>query len=480
MDTLLTVLMAAPIVILLFGASIFLHEFGHYWVARKLGLKVEEFAIGFGPIMKSWERDGIVYSIRWIPAGGFVKLPQMLTSEMLEGSAEDAGDEIPPAPPFAKVAVALAGPAMNIVFAFAIGCLLFFTGVPKLVNPAIVGEVEPGSAEEQLGIQVGDRIVKVNHKNTDTWQDIILTCAIARTNFVPVEIAREVSRDADDQPVYETKTYQLELIGGEKTAGLKMFALGSGLEPVVGEVFPGTPAEKADLQSNDKILTFNGLRVVSQAHMQRLVAGSKGEEAALEIERNGAKLTKQLTPEIMTGEKAARIGIRFAVPDYKYLLQKPGPMPWERIHQVYEQTVGTLGALIHSKKTGVGLSDMSGPAGILSMLTHWVLTDYRLALDFLILLNVNLAILNMMPIPVLDGGHTVMGVIEAFVSRFWGKKAVKKVLNIRVIEYTTMAFAIALLSVMAYVTFFDIKRLPLFKSMFESKTVIEQPAEAGE
>ena len=183
----------------------------------------------------------------------------------------------------------------------------------------------------------------------------------------------------------------------------------------------------------------------------------------------------------MPGEKTARIGIQFAPENNVYELQKPGPMPWVRIGEVWDQTVGTLGALFHTSKTGVGLSDMSGPPGILLMLSHWVLTDYRLALDFLILLNVNLAILNMMPIPVLDGGHTVMGLIEAFVGRFWGKKAVKKVLNIRVIEYSTMVFAVALLSLMLYVSFNDLKRFPLFKSMFETETTIEQtPASPDE
>ncbi len=469
MDTILTVLMAAPIVLLLFGASIFLHEFGHYWVARKLGLKVEAFAIGFGPKMFGWTKDGIEYSVRWIPAGGFVKLPQMLTSEMLEGSAEGA-EEIPPAPPFAKIAVALAGPAMNIVFAFAIGCLLMFTGVPKLVNPSIIGAVEPGSAEEQMGIQVGDRIVKVNGKNTKTWQDILLTCAIARTNVVPVEIQRGDKID----------TYHLSLAGEDGSVGLKMLNLGSGSEPVVGQVFPDTPAERAQLQSGDKILAFNGIRVVSHRQLIDLVRASKGQASEILVERNGSQVTASLTPELLNGEKSARIGIQFAPDNNVYELQKPGPMPWVRIREVWDQTVGTLGALLHSKQTGVGLGDMSGPPGILLMLSHWVLTDFRLALDFLILLNVNLAILNMLPIPVLDGGHTVMGLIEAFVGRLWGKKAVKKVLNVRVIEYSTMVFAITLLSLMLYVSFNDIKRLPLFKTMFETETTIEQTPRAEE
>src|SRR5690242_7878294 len=119
-------------VVVLFGAAIFFHELGHFWVARWLGMKVEEFAIGMGPKMFSRVRNGIVYSIRWIPAGGFVKLPQMITSEALEGHAESS---VPPAPPWKKILVALAGPAMNVIFAFVIAAVIYFVGLPVAVNP---------------------------------------------------------------------------------------------------------------------------------------------------------------------------------------------------------------------------------------------------------------------------------------------------------------------------------------------------------
>ena len=105
-------------VILLFGAAVFVHEYGHFWMARRRGMKVDGFAIGFGPKIYSWVRDGVEYSVRWIPAGGFVKLPQMITSEALEGSS--AQEQVPPAAPLSKILVAFAGPAMNFVFAVAI------------------------------------------------------------------------------------------------------------------------------------------------------------------------------------------------------------------------------------------------------------------------------------------------------------------------------------------------------------------------
>ena len=146
-------------VVLLFGAAVFVHEFGHFWMARRRGLKVEGFAIGFGPKIFSWTRDGIEYSWRWIPAGGFVKLPQMITSEALEG---ESTEKVPPAAPFSKILVAVAGPLMNIIFGFAIAALLYWVGLPVAVNPSIIGHVEPGSDEYNKDIREGHIKIGVN------------------------------------------------------------------------------------------------------------------------------------------------------------------------------------------------------------------------------------------------------------------------------------------------------------------------------
>ncbi|HEY2083019.1 MAG TPA: site-2 protease family protein, partial [Verrucomicrobiae bacterium] len=150
--TILNIVYVVFSVLLLFGAAIFFHELGHFWVARKLGMKVEEFAIGMGPKIYSWKRDGIVYSIRWIPAGGFVKLPQMITSEALEGTADK---QVPPAPPLHKILVAVAGPIMNVIFAFVIATVIYFVGLPTLINPSIIGEMDPTTPEYQMGIKEG-------------------------------------------------------------------------------------------------------------------------------------------------------------------------------------------------------------------------------------------------------------------------------------------------------------------------------------
>src|SRR5678809_695185 len=157
-------------VVLLFGAAVFVHEWGHYFMALRRKLKVEAFAIGFGPKIFGWRKNGIDYSWRWIPAGGFVRIPQMITSEALEGK-EKSGEPLPPAPPLSKILVAFAGPFMNLVFAFVIASVLYFVGLPVLIDPSIIGYVDPQPTEGKLGIHEGDRAVVVERNGVQqTYQ----------------------------------------------------------------------------------------------------------------------------------------------------------------------------------------------------------------------------------------------------------------------------------------------------------------------
>lgn len=133
MSHILNIIYVVAAVVFLFGAAIFVHEYGHFWMARRRGLKVEGFSIGFGPKIFGWTKDGIDYAWRWIPAGGYVKLPQMVTSESIEGKAESA-EPLPPISPLSKVLVAVAGPFMNVVFAFVIATVIYFTGTGNPVK----------------------------------------------------------------------------------------------------------------------------------------------------------------------------------------------------------------------------------------------------------------------------------------------------------------------------------------------------------
>jgi regulator of sigma E protease len=451
--TILEILYVIAAVIFLFGAAVFVHEFGHFWVARKCGMKVEAFAIGFGPKIISWVRDGIEYSWRWIPAGGFVKLPQMITSEAIEGG--NKGEPLPPASPMSRILVAVAGPFMNIVFGFVIATVIYFVGLPVLVNPSIIGRVEPDSPEAKMGILPGDRIVKINDRRVRTWQDVAETTALGRTNVFDVVIERANQR----------KTYQLEAKASE-TIGLKILNLDPQEHPTVMGVLGGSAAEAAGVKPKDILYNFSGVPIWGSEQFVDLVQKRADQATPLIVLRGPAKeqVTLQVTPRPNPKTGKGFVGIEFGVAN-NYEVQKPGPLPWVQMSDHWNRTTAVFGALLHPKQTGVGPKDLSGPVGIFTMLAYYVKTDYRLALSFLVLLNVNLAILNMMPLPVLDGGHILMAIIEAIFRR---------PLPVRVQEYATTVFAVALLCFMAYVTFHDIGRISLFKTMFKQESQIDK------
>ncbi|HTV61002.1 MAG TPA: RIP metalloprotease RseP [Verrucomicrobiae bacterium] len=454
--TILIFIYVAAVVMLAFGASIFFHELGHYWVARRIGMKVEEFAVGFGPKLYGFKRKGIEYSLRWIPAGGFVKLPQMITSEALEGHANEP---VLPAAPWQRILVAFAGPFMNVVFAFAIATVVYFAGLPVAVNPSIIGYVEPNSPEAKMGIHEGDRIVSVDGKPVTSWQEITMDTILARTTVLLVTI----EHNGHDH------TYSLQT-STDNALALKMLNLDPRDHPDIQSVLSGSPAEKAGLKPKDVIVSFGSVPVVSREQLIDLVRQRGGQPSQIQVERNGKRLTFTITPAIDPTTKIARIGVELGAGETEvYVVEKPGPSPWAQVRDVVNKTFETIGALIHSHETGVGVQDLSGPVGILSILAVETKTDFRLTLSFLVLLNINLAIINLLPIPVLDGGHILIAIIE---------KIRRRPLSLKFIEVVTTGFAALLIGFMLYVTFYgDVRRFSIYREMFEDHAQIEQASQ---
>ncbi len=440
-------------VVLLFGAAVFVHEFGHFLVARRRGLKVEGFSIGFGPKIIGWRRDGIDYAWRWIPAGGYVKLPQMITSETLEGKAE--GEPLPPVSPSSKILVALAGPLMNAVFAFLIAAVLFVVGLPVRINPAIIGGVEAGSPEAKLGIRAGDRIIEVNRHPVKSWEDAQMRAAMALTNVVPVAIEREG----------KIQTYYLRTRLNEEV-GLKLLDLDPMTHPVIEVLSKGSAAEEAGLRKGDEVLSFAGTPIVGQEQLVNLIRKRPGEATLMIVRRGTENVCLTVTPRTDPAKHTGLLGVQIAPsPITVYQVQRPGPLPWVLVGEVCQQTFDTIRALVHSRQTGVGVGDLSGPPGILAMLAAELRVDFRLGLRFMVLLNISLAILNLLPLPVLDGGHILLAIVEKLRGR---------PLSPRIQEYATSAFALLLISFMLYVSYNDVvRRFPLFESLFKQQAQIE-------
>lgn len=447
-------------VVLLFGAAVFVHEFGHFWMARRCGLKVEGFSIGFGPKLFGWRRGGVDYAWRLIPAGGFVALPQMAGPQALEGKSE-ATAPLPPVSPGAKILVALAGPVMNALFAFVLATAIYFLGLPVLINPAIIGGVEPGSPEAKLGIRAGDRIVAVNGKPVNSWDEAQMAVALAPTNVVPVTIERRGVPTTYDLPAKVNPAL-----------GLKLLELDPSERPTVEDVLPGSAAARAGLKPDDQVLAFAGMPVVGQQQLLGLIQQQAGKPTSIEVERAGRRLNLTVTPKLNPSTRTGVLGVLLRPSTaLVYRLQKPGPLPWMLIAHVCQQTYDTIAALIHSKQTGIGVKDLSGPPGILAMLAIELKADFRLALKFMVLLNISLAILNLLPVPVLDGGHIAMALLEKIRGR---------PLSVHLQEYATTVFAVLLISFMLYVSYNDVvRRYSLFKSMLEQRVRIEPGSESS-
>ncbi len=426
-------------VALLFTLAIFVHELGHYWVARLCGLKVEGFSIGFGPKIFGWtDRHGVPWAIRWIPAGGFVRLPQMITSEMIEGRSEGG---LPPIQPWKKILVALAGPFMNVVLAFALGTLIWLVGVPKTSNNTIVGSVEADSAEGRLGIKEGDKILSIEGERVGSWVDIQDAAIVALTNVLKVEI---------EHPDGTRAFYPVPTEFNEQFH-LKLLPLGPKEHPAISKVEPGSVAETAGLKAGDVFVSFDGVQIVGQRQLIGLINKRHGHRSVVEVLRGTNTVHFDITPILDPVRKVGRIGIEIGSPP---VLTIDHPTPWEQITASASRIFKFVQALTHQKQSSVGVEHLHGPVMIFSSLASELRIDPRLAISLLVMLNINLAMLNLLPLPVLDGGHIVIGLFEIATGRSIGA---------RLQEALSLTFALLLMAFMLFVTSNDISALFRFR-----------------
>jgi regulator of sigma E protease len=447
----------AVMVAFFFGLTIFIHELGHFLVAKRRGMKIERFSVGFGPKIWGYTKDGIDYRVSWFPFGGYVALPQMSPMETIEGETESKAEELPSVSPSSKSLVAIAGPFMNIVLAFVLASILWAVGMPT--NLAVVGWVDSGSSEELAGIRPGDRIVEVNDQKVRTWNEFMEVVAFSREPSVRVVVQRN---GQEKEFLLETKL--------NEQFGVKMLEhLWPRGHPFAQKVLAGWPAERAGLEAGDQFVSIEGVPIYSSDQLRELIGKRLDERTEVKVRRGDALQSFTVVPQLDPEDKMVRMGVELG--DHMEI-EKPGPTPIDQFRDILVSMGRMVKGLMHSKETGVTAKSMSGPVGILTIWWYAIVSGgVRQGLHIAVLLNINLAIINLLPIPVLDGGHIVFATLEAIR---------RKPLSARLVHAASLTFAVLLISFMLYVTFFDIQRLTAGRSKAMPRSPTEELAPTTE
>lgn len=450
-------------VIILFNLMIVVHELGHFWAARWRGLKVERFQIWFGkPIWKK-KINGVQWGLGWLPFGGFVALPQMAPMETIEGGEKDIeGSEketrevLPDVTPLDKIIVAVAGPIFSVLLAVVLAVIVWQVGTPSYAREktTIIGGVD----REWVGaefINVGDQILKVNDVQVNAWfgANNSVTSEVAFSEGPTVDLTLR-SPDGVER-IVTVPVAEREDVGITERGMVRNLPIGAAATAIVGGVLPDSPADRAGLQTKDVIKSIEETPIQFNYQVSDFVEAHDGEPMEMVVAREVDGTVKELNITVTPLRPIAGEGLKPEdVPDRPML-----GIGWgigEKVieyptvgHQIKDSALAIfrmLGALF-SSKSDIGVKDMSGPLMIGNAFYVMFADDgWQKALWFAVLINVNLAILNMMPLPVLDGGHIVLAIGE------WIRK---KPVSGRFLEVVQTAFALALLSLMAYVTILD-------------------------
>jgi len=418
------------------GVLVFVHELGHFLVARWYGVRVITFSLGFGPKIFKFTRGGTEYCVSVVPLGGYVKL----AGETVEETRTGAPDEFLSQSKWVRFQVYIAGPVMNILLAIIVlaGVLSRGADVPLFDSSApVVGAVAVGSPAEGAGLKVGDRIVSVDGRDTPTWDELNLAVLPKAGRQLAIVAVRDDRRlDVTVTPNSLGK-YELGDLGIEPVR-----------RPVVMQVNPRTPADRAGLRRGDIILGVNDERALAQEKIITRIRASANTPLTLHVERDGVDVPVSVTPEGAPG--AAVIGVSLS----PYEVRRIDPTIPQAIQMSFRQNWDNT-VLIGRTLRGLFTRDtpvrqLMGPVAIAEMSGNAARFGWLAIFNLMSMISLNLGLLNLMPVPVLDGGHIAILAVEGLARRD---------LSARIKERILMAGAALIVMLMVTVIYNDIARL---------------------
>jgi len=450
-------------VLLLFNLLIVVHEWGHFLAARWRGLVVERFGVWFGKPIWQKKINGVVYCLGCIPAGGYVSLPQMASMETIEGKTEDRQDQLPPISPLDKIIVAFAGPLFSFGFALVFAVIVWFVGRPvgETETTTTIGYVVAGGPADKVGLKPGDKILSVDgypvYRFSGIGDTISWRVVSSEGDTIPIKVLRDGKEMTfDPKPVKEeTKSWERK--------SLREIQIGPMQTAIIARVEQNSPAALAGLRPNDVVVAVNGATLYSPAAIPETIRRNPDQPLTLKVRRGTAVMDVTMKPVMPQGllenpdvpeeNKIPMVGIAWEIGGR---MSVDHPSPGTQVKASVTAMTGTIGALL-SPKSDIKFQHLSGPVGIIRIYHRLFESEqgWRLALWFSVVLNVNLALMNLLPIPVLDGGHITLAIIEAIR---------RKPVNVRLLNAIQTCCAVLIIGYMLYVTFYDAQDWPWKRS----------------
>jgi regulator of sigma E protease len=421
------------------GVLIFVHELGHFMAARRVGVRVLKFSLGFGPRIVGFKRGDTEYVISAIPLGGYVKM----AGENPDDPRTGKPDEFLSKSKWQRFQILIMGPVMNLFLAVAVTAVVLMNGaeVPAFQSkPPVVGHVSPGTPAEKGGIRAGDRIVSVAGRDVPTWEQFFIAVGMRASQETPIVF----DRDGQQMSIVVTPTPQTSYDVG--VIGVEPFS-----QPHVGSILAGSPAEKAGLKSGDIVLKVDATPITVPGQLVEIISKKANTPVTLTISRNGAEQVVRVTPEL-NGDRG-RIGINI-VEDVDRIKLGPIDAVKMSVERNYEQALlilRTVGQLI-TRETST--RQLMGPLAIAQLSGESAQLGWLPLFGLMATISLNLGLLNLLPIPVLDGGHIFIMMLEGLARRDF---------SVKVKEKMFLAGFAVLLMLMVTVIYNDLTRIQMLQ-----------------
>ena len=427
------------------GVLVFVHELGHFLLARWNGVRVLTFSLGFGPKLLKLTRGGTEYCISAIPLGGYVKMAGETPDEPRSGAA----DEFMSKTKWQRFQVLIAGPAMNLLLALIVMTFVIWSGAtePAFEQRApVVGRVLPGSSAEKSGLQVGDVIVNFADREVTTWQGLQMRVVPRANREVPIVVRRDGERRSlTIVPEAQTK-YEIGDLG-----------ILPSMHPEIAQVIPGTAADAAGLKVKDVIVSFNGTDTTGFTLQQMIAEIGKraGQPVRLGLLRGGQPIEITATPRETGG--VGRLGVNLSAfetvdiqPTFVQAIGMSARQNWEWTSLIGEMLAGLFTAETSPKQ-------LMGPLGIAEVAGGAASVSWAALFGTMAMVSLNLGLLNLLPIPILDGGHITILAVEGLARRDF---------SLRVKERMLMAGFAVLMVLMVTVIYNDLTRVEWLSRLF--------------